>query len=190
MSALTLVESWYALEVRSRYEKSVYSYLTREGFEAFLPLYRERHRWADRTKTVELPLFPGYLFCRFEPVRSHPVLKSPGVMGVVRLGDEPAMVDSAEIEALRRAQAARLTSEAWPQLIRGQRVRMSDGPLAGLHGTVIEIRNTLRLILSVTLLQRSVLVEIDRDWVAPASSHEAMHSDTWQNWSDERKKSA
>lgn len=190
MSVPTSVDSWYALEVRSRYEKSVHSHLAREGYEAFLPLSREWHRWADRTKLVELPLFPGYLFCRFEPLRTHPVFKSPGVMGVVRIGNAPATVDSAEIEALQRAQMARLPFAAWPELLKGQRVIMSNGPLTGLHGTVVEIRRTLRLVLSVTLLQRCVLVEIDRDWATPVASAGSAGSDAMQNSSDDCRKSA
>jgi len=111
-------------------------------------------------------------------------------MGVVRIGNAPATVDSAEIEALQRAQMARLPFAAWPELLKGQRVIMSNGPLTGLHGTVVEIRRTLRLVLSVTLLQRCVLVEIDRDWATPVASAGSAGSDAMQNSSDDCRKSA
>jgi transcription antitermination factor NusG len=165
---------WFALRVRPRHDKAVSLTLRNNGFEECLPLYRARHKWADRFKMVDLPLFPGYVFCRFDPSSLLPILNTPGVIDIVRAGRVLLPVKDCEIADLQRLAKSGLHSEPCPYLQVGQRVRIEGGPLFGLEGLLIEIRNSLRLVLSVDLLQRSVLVEIDRDWVnaskAPLSS--------------------
>jgi transcription antitermination factor NusG len=161
---------WFALRVRPRHDKSVSMTLRNNGFEECLPLYRARHKWADRFKTVELPLFPGYVFCRFNPLRLVPILNTPGVMDVVRAGRTLLPVEDREIGDLQALAKSGLNSQPWSYLQVGQRVRIEGGPLFGLEGFLVEIRKSPRLVLSVNLLQRSVLVEIDNDWVSPCYS--------------------
>jgi transcriptional antiterminator NusG len=158
---------WHALYVRSRHEKSVHAQLDAKSEDAFLPLYCGKHKWADRWKKVSLPLFPGYVFCRFDANRRSSVLATSGVIDVVRIGSQPAAIDACEIEAIRRVVECSLPTEPHAGLIKGARVMMSDGPLKGMSGTLTEVRNVLRLVMSVDLLCRSVLVEIDREWVIP-----------------------
>jgi len=158
---------WHALFVRSRHEKSVYAQLDAKSEQVFLPLYRSKHRWADRWKLVDLPLFPGYVFCRFDSARRSSVLATSGVIDLVRVGSQPATIDESEIEAIQRVVKSPLMAEPHADLVRGEKVMMSDGPLKGLTGTLMEVRKGLRLVVSVELLRRSVLIEIDRDWVVP-----------------------
>jgi transcription antitermination factor NusG len=160
-------DRWYALYVRPRHEKSVCLQLEAKEKETFLPLYRTRNRWADRWKTISVPLFPGYVFCRLDIACRSSVLNAPGIIDVVRLGCEPAPVDTGQIEAIRLIVNSAAFAEPYPHLVRGDRVIMQGGPFSGLTGTLMEVRNSLRLVVSVELLCRSVLVEIDRDWVAP-----------------------
>jgi len=167
---------WFALRVRSRHDKSVSMTLRNNGFEECLPLYRARHKWADRSKTVELPLFPGYVFCRFDPHRLIPILNTPGVIDIVRAGRTLQPVDDVEIADLQALMRSGLNCEPWSYLEVGQRVRIEDGPLFGLEGLLVDIRKSPRLVLSVALLQRSVLVEIDRDWVSPCLSPQIPHA--------------
>lgn len=161
------LQHWFALRVRSRHEKIVFAQLVAKQHEAFLPSYNARHKWVDRWKTVSLPLFPGYVFCRFDAALRSSVLTTSGVIDVVRNGSQPAAVDSSEIEAIRLAVNSPLFTEPYAGLVKGQGIVVTGGPLAGLTGHLVEIRKNLRLVLSVELLNRSVLVEIDRDWVAP-----------------------
>lgn len=156
---------WFALHVETNREKLVASLLCNKGYTAFLPLYRARRRWSDRFKDVQRALFPGYLFCRFDPLHRLPVLTTPGVRYVVGLGKIPVPVCEAEIEAVRRIVGSALSSLAWPFLQVGDFVRLEEGPLAGLEGILIQFKGRHRLVVSVTLLQRSVAVEIDRAWV-------------------------
>src|SRR5271170_5128416 len=94
---------WFAVCVKSRSEKSVAAIARYNGFEQFLPLYRSRRRWSDRVKSVPLPLFPGYVFCRVEPVCRLQLLTIPGVQRIVGAGRTPLPVSDTEIAALQVA---------------------------------------------------------------------------------------
>lgn len=158
---------WFAVRVNSRAEKSVAAIAQYNGFEQFLPLHESRRRWSDRVKSVQLPLFPGYVFCRIDPKCRLQLLTIPGVQHIVGAGKTAIPVNDEEIAALRAAAQSGLPAEPWPFLKSGQRVLLEGGPLAGLEGLLVEVRKNYRLLLSVSLLNRSVAVEIERDWVTP-----------------------
>lgn len=162
---------WYALRVRARHEKTVASFLEEKGLEPFVPVYRCRKRWSDRMKEMELPLFPGYLFCRFDIQRRLPILTTPGVLDVVGFGKTFMPVDESEMSQLQKVVASRQQAEPWPWLEVGQRVRIDRGPLAGIEGLLLGIKNEARLVLSVTLLQRSVAVEVEESSVRPVETN-------------------
>jgi transcription antitermination factor NusG len=152
---------WFALHVRTRHEAGVAAHLQGMGYEDFLPLYKTRTRWSDRTKEIETPLFPGYLFCRFDPQNRLPILKTPGVIQVVGYSRQPIPVEETEIEAIQALVASGIPSQPWPYLEIGEKVRIESGPLRGREGVLVEFKGTRRIVLSVALLQRSVAVEID-----------------------------
>ena len=158
---------WYALRVRSRHEKKVQDQIDAKAHEVFLPLYNTWHRWADRWKNVSLPLFPCYVFCRFSAGERSSVVATSGVVDVVRIGAQPAVIHPSEIEAIQRVVSSDLPAEPYANLVKGDMVMMSGGPLKGLTGRLVEVRSSPRLVVSIDLLCRSVLVEIDRDWVIP-----------------------
>ena len=161
---------WYALQVRARFEQGVAEHLDGKGYEWFLPLYKCRKRWSDRIKEVEAPLFPGYLFCRVNPQDRLPILKTPGVIQIVGCNRTPIAVDEGEVQAIQRMVASGIPNQPWPFLAAGDRVRIESGPLSGLEGILIEFKGNHRLVLSVTLLQRSVAVEIDSAFVSSLRS--------------------
>jgi transcription antitermination factor NusG len=158
---------WYALRVKPHFERTVYQNLAAKGFRAFVPLYKERRRWSDRVKLVELPLFPGYVFCSLDIQRRLPVLQTPGVLHFVSFDGEPAEVNPEEVAALQAAVSSGAPLTPWPYLREGQRVIVARGPMRGLTGILLKVRDEFRLIISVTLLMRSVAVEIDREAVRP-----------------------
>jgi len=164
--------SWFAVRVRSQFEQIVSSALRARDIEEFLPLVRVRRQWSDRVKEIDVPLFPGYVFCRFDPSRRVPVLACPGVVNVVSFDARPAPIPAEEIEWVRALVASSLGVQPHPFLSSGEAVRISHGPLAGVEGVVVEVKNRFRLVVSVSLLQRSVSVEIDRAWVSSVSQHE------------------
>jgi transcription antitermination factor NusG len=138
-----------------------------KGYEAYLPLYRSGRRWSDRVKQLDLPLFPGYLFCRFDVLDRLPILTTPGVISVVGAGKTPIPVDDEEIEAVRAILRSGLAARPCPFLQVGSKVYIERGPLTGLEGIIANTDKVYRLIVSVNLLQRSVAVEIDREWARP-----------------------
>jgi transcription antitermination factor NusG len=158
---------WYALHVRTRFEKVVARNLRGKGYEEFLPLYTRTNRWSDRVKQIELPLFPGYVFCRFNPYDRLPVLTVPGVNAIVGIGKNLLPVEESELDAIRTVLKSGSCCEPWPFLEVGQRVRVEYGPLAGTEGLVTTVKNTHRLVISINMLQRSVAVEIDRECLKP-----------------------
>ena len=160
---------WYALRVRSQHEDVVARHLHVRGMESFLPIYKRKHKWSDRFKEVEEPLFPGYVFCLFDPANRLPVLTVPGVVHVVGSGKKPLPVDETEIAALQAAVRSGLPTRPTAFLEIGQRVKIACGPLGGLEGILLGYKGHERIVLSITLLQRSVVVEIDGAWIHPTS---------------------
>ena len=160
---------WFALYVNVRRERVTACALKTRGFEEFLPLCTTRRRWSDRIKELEVPLFSRYLFCRFNVQDRHRVLTTPGVEYVVGIGKVPVIVPDAEIAALEAVMKSGATAQLWPFLQTGQWVRIEGGALAGLEGILLDFRGSRRLVISVTLLQRSVAVEIDRLDVTPVA---------------------
>jgi transcription antitermination factor NusG len=157
---------WFALQVRVRHEVAVSDHLKGKGYEWFLPLYKSRRRWSDRVKEIEAPLFPGYLFCRFDPHDRLPILKTPGVAQIVGYNHIPIPVDEHEITAIRRLVASGVPNFPCAYLEVGSKVRIDTGALRGLEGILTDVKGKRRLVLSISLLQRSVAVEIDSDAVS------------------------
>src|SRR3989442_5006628 len=160
-------QKWYALQVRPRFEKIVGLHLNHKGYEEYLPLYRSRRRWSDRIKEVDLPLFPGYIFCKFDVLHRLPILLVPGVMSVVGMGRNPLAVDEHEISAVQNVVKSGLTYQPSGFICTGQMARVERGPLRGLVGIVVATKQNCSLVISVNLLQRSVSVEVDSDSVMP-----------------------
>jgi len=158
---------WYALSVKHQHERRAESALGWKGFETLAPTYRARRRWSDRSKNLDLPMFAGYVFCRFDFAERIPVLDTPGIARIVGFGNGPAPVADEEIAAIKTVVASRLPVRPWPHLKPGDRVRIEDGPLRGVEGTLLKEKDSLRLVLGVELLQRSIAVELEPESIVP-----------------------
>jgi transcription antitermination factor NusG len=158
---------WYALYVRSRHEKVVESGLRSKGYSAFSPFYRTKRKRVDRIAEIDVPLFPGYVFCCFDPNIRLPILMTPGIVGVVGPGHRPEPVDDVEIASIRTLALSGHAVQPWPFLRSGQRIRLQSGPLIGAEGIFLRVKDEYHLVVSITLLQRAVSVVIEKDAVAP-----------------------
>ncbi len=156
---------WFGLRVRSRSEPMTTALLEGKGYAPFFPAYNVSRQWTDRIRQVDTPLFPGYLFCRLDSQKILPILTTPGVLGVVGFGKVPAPIDEQEIDAIRAVVTAGLPAQSWPFTREGDEVSIVAGPLRGVRGIVNTLKNDRHLILSITMLQRSVSVEVDLNWV-------------------------
>lgn len=153
---------WFAIYTSPRHEKRVCQYLTHREIEHYLPLYQVRRKWRNGlTVTLDLPLFPGYLFVRISREERVRVLEAPGVLTYVGgTGGKPASLPESEIETLRSGLSLR-HAEPHPLLTVGQRARIRTGPLAGMEGVVVRKKNSLRVVLTMDMIMQSVSVEVD-----------------------------
>jgi transcription antitermination factor NusG len=180
MRLLAASKDWYVFRVRPRHEKLVSMSLRGKGYEEFLPLTQSKRRWADRSTVIELPLFPGYVFCDIERPEIGKILCTYGIIDVIRAGSSPLPASRSEIEGLRKASEAELQLESWPYVDSSATggLRILSGPLTGLEGILVQVRGKERLVLSVDLLRRSVLVELPSSCVAFGSRRPAYPSNS------------
>ena len=161
---------WYALHVRSRHEKVVEKGLRGKGYAVFSPFYRTMRKRVDRIVEIDVALFPGYVFCHFDSNHRLPILVTPGIVGVVGLGNKPEPVDDSEIASIRTVAMSGRPIQPWPFLRSGQRIRLHSGPLMGAEGIFLRVKDEYRLVVSIMLLQRAISVVIETDAVAPMFS--------------------
>ena len=156
---------WYAVRVKANRERVVSDLLEAKGFEQFVPGYPVKRQWSDRTREIFLPLFPGYVFCRFEARQPLAILTTPGVVNFVGFGRGPEPIAPDCIRAVRQMVDSKLSVSPWPFLNVGDTVRITHGPLEGVEGILTEFKGSHRLIVSIPILQRSVACELDGSWV-------------------------
>jgi len=125
-----------------------------------------RRQWTDRIRETELPLFPGYVFCRMDPAHRLAVLTSTGVVGTVGVGKVPVPIEEREIDAIRAVIHSGLPCQPWPFMHQGDTVQVKHGPLRGVRGILESVKGRQSLLVGLTLLQRSISVELDPAWVA------------------------
>src|SRR5215469_3998503 len=160
-------DRWYALQLRTQWESSTATMLSNKGYETFLPTYKILKRARDRSFEASAPLFPGYLFCGFNVFDRLPVLITPGVITVVGNGRTPIPIENSELEAIRKMASTGLSVKPCPYLEVGQLVRIEEGALRGVEGILTTFKGTQRIVVSISLLRRSVALEIDRSMVFP-----------------------
>lgn len=161
--------SWYAIAVCAKREQCVATTLRLIGIEEFLPTYCVVKKYSDRLKRLAQPLFPGYVFARMLMNRRLQVLQVPHVLNIVGTRQGPTPIDETEIDAVRRSVSFSSDCEPWPFLQEGQRVRIIDGPLASVEGTLVEFKGKSRLVVGIGLLQRFLSVEVDRECIQPVT---------------------
>ena len=157
------IKRWYAVNVRPNHEYAIAIALHNKGYEVFLPSYRCRSEWSDRIKEVSRPLFPGYVFCRFDlDTRTALIITTPGVIRIVGFGSKPVPIEESEIAAVRKILESGYEAKPSLHFQPDSRVRITSGVLAGTEGVLIQVKNRNQFVVSISLLQRSVAVHIDR----------------------------
>jgi transcription antitermination factor NusG len=156
-------EAWYGLHTQSRHEKIVAQRLEERGVTTFLPLVTETHRWSDRKKSVQMPLFSCYVFAKFAPHRAERlrVLRVDGVFGLVGAKGEGIAIPDEQIDAVRNLVEGQLPWTPHPFLQIGQRVRIKSGALDGLEGVLVQRNGDRTLVISVDAIQRSLAVRVE-----------------------------
>src|SRR6266576_2280535 len=152
---------WYAAYTCANHEKRVAAELGAREVEHFLPLYSSVRRWKDRRVTLVLPLFPGYVFVLLALRERLRVVQIPSVVRLVGFNGLPTALPDTEMEIIRSGLSQSLRAEPHPFLTIGRRVRMTEGPFAGLEGVLTRKKGNLRVVVSLKLIQRSVVVDVD-----------------------------
>lgn len=167
---------WFAFRVKSNCEARCSTLLRHKCFETFVPCYKTFRRRRGGVVATEVPLFSRYIFCRcrwtsrYRPADTASVLTTPGIISVVAFGNAPAPIDDFEIETIQRVVNSELAAQPWPYLQIGNKVRIHSGPLKGVEGVLVSEGGTSRLVVTVSLVQRSVAVAVDRESVSPLDS--------------------
>lgn len=154
---------WYVVQTRSQCENRLIRDLDGKYIENYCPVFQEIRHWSDRLKTIERPLFPGYVFAKFED-SGHArvqILQSQGAVRILGMADRPEPVPEHEIEGIRRVVGCALSCYAHPLLHEGSRVRVKRGVLKGIEGRLVRIKGQTRLVLSVELLGKAISTEVD-----------------------------
>jgi transcription antitermination factor NusG len=156
-----LEERWFAAQTCANHEKRVQEQLSLRSVELYLPVYSSIRRWKDRRVSLDLPLFPGYVFVRLALRDRLKVLQTPSVVRLVGFGGIPTPLPDRDIDVLRHGLSKDLPVLPHPYLEVGQRVRVKTGTLRGLEGILVRKKKVSRFVISLSLIRRSVAVEID-----------------------------
>ena len=159
---------WYAIRARTGREKNATLALENAGYECYLPLIKFTRQWSDGARDTAVPLFPEYLFCRMNPDNRVPVLMTPDVVHITGVGETLLPVDEQQISAIQHVGKSGVSMIPSPYLQTGQVVCLENGPLNGLSGIILRIKSGLKFVLSVSLLRRSVAVDVNRGWIGEA----------------------
>jgi len=166
---------WFALQVKPRREQIIALMLRNKGYDDFVPYaryaYHNDNRFT-RGRAANSPLYPGYVFCRFVPDLRASIVTTPGVIRIVGNGSIPIPVSDQEIEAIQLIAKTELLVQPWPFLHVGDSVLLTHGPLKGIRGILLRVKNTDRLIVSIDLLQRSIAIEVNTSWTEPVSGEQ------------------
>ena len=160
-------KKWLAVYTKPRHEKAVEKEFQKKGFEVYLPMLKERRKWSDRKKWVEFPMFRSYVFVRTKIKNTLFVLQTPGVVKVIKFGEEVAVVRNESIEAIKLMIEGGYNPEPLNYFIQGDPVEVKDGPLKGLVGEVIRLDKNDRLVVRVDAIQHSISIQIDRGFLKP-----------------------
>jgi transcription antitermination factor NusG len=152
---------WFAIQVVPRREKLVSMLLNNKGYQSFVPIHRITKRWSDRSKVCESAIFPGYVFCLPQEQSYGLIVATPQVRRIVGFGGRPSPVTDAEIEVLKRLGNSATPAQSCDYPAVGQRVQVTFGPLAGVAGVLIQIKNKHRLVISIDAIMKSVSVSVD-----------------------------
>jgi transcription antitermination factor NusG len=156
---------WYALYLRSRYEKKVCTELQKKTIETFLPIIQEMHKWSDRKKVVQEPLFRGYIFVKTDLHDKASILMSDGVVRFVGINNKPSSIPDLQIDWLRRIVDESIEMQHEQYLNIGERVRVNAGPLIGIEGIVTRMHGVSRVLISIAAIEQSVSIQMPADYL-------------------------
>ena len=159
-------KKWIALYTKPRHEKTIAKEFKKKGYEFYLPLLKERRKWSDRKKWVEYPLFKSYIFIRINLKNIINVLQTPGIVKVIKFGNDIAIINDNSIQSIKLMLSGGYAPKPTDYFLKGDPVKVKDGPLKGIEGEVARIDNNDRLILKINSIQHSISIKINRAFLS------------------------
>jgi len=173
-----LADSGFVIWAESRAEKKVEQRMAAMALSPWLPIVRERHRWSDRWREIERPLFPGYLFARAANANWYRILRTPGVLTVVKEGRNPALLADSFVTSLRNAiEREGAVPEPVTECVEyapGDEVIVQEGALRGIRGVVRERKSRRQLVIWMAEIGRGVAFTIGTAMVKAADTEQAI----------------
>ena len=166
-----MMEKWIAVYTKSRHEKVVIQELENKNIEAYCPLFKERRQWSDRKRWVEFPLFRSYVFAKIELKNSIYILQTMGVHHIIKFQGNISIIPDEIIQNIKSMIDGGFTIEQVEYFVKGDEVIVVDGPLKGMDGIVVKIKNENKLVLKVAAIQQAIAVQIHPGYLKPKKKH-------------------
>ena len=165
------MEKWIAVYTKSRHEKVVIQELENKNIEAYCPIFKERRQWSDRKRWVEFPLFRSYVFAKIELKNSIYILQTTGVHHIIKFQGNISIIPDEIIQNIKGMIDGGFTVEQVEYFVKGDEVKVVDGPLKGMEGIVVKIKNENKLVLKVAAIQQAIAVQIHPGYLKPKKKH-------------------
>ena len=165
------MEKWIAVYTKSRHEKVVIQELENKNIEAYCPIFKERRQWSDRKRWVEFPLFRSYVFAKIELKNSIYILQTTGVHHIIKFQGNISIIPDEIIQNIKSIIDGCFTVEQVEYFVKGDEVIVVDGPLKGMEGIVVKIKNENKLVLKVAAIQQAIAVQIHPGYLKPMKKH-------------------
>jgi len=165
------MEKWIAVYTKSRHEKVVIRELEKKNIEAYCPILKERRQWSDRKRWVEFPLFRSYVFIKIELKNSLYILQTMGVHHIIKFQGNISTIPDGIIQNIKSMIDGGFTVEQVEYFVKGDEVKVVDGPLKGMEGIVVKIKNENKLVLKVAAIHQAIAVQIHPGYLKPKKKH-------------------
>lgn len=165
------MEKWIAVYTKSRHEKVVIQNLENINIEAYCPIFKERRQWSDRKRWVEFPLFRSYVFAKIELKNSVYILQTMGVHHIIKFQGNISIIPDEIIQNIKSMIDGGFTVEQVEYFVKGDEVIVVDGPLKGMDGIVVKIKNENKLVLKIEVIQQAIAVQIHPGYLKPKKKH-------------------
>ena len=162
-----MMEKWIAVYTKSRHEKVVIQELENKNIEAYCPIFKERRQWSDRKRWVDFPLFRSYVFAKIELKNSIYILQTMGVHHIIKFQGNISIIPDEIIQNIKSMIDGGFTIEQVEYFVKGDEVIVVDGPLKGMDGIVVNIKNENKLVLKVAAIQQAIAVQIHPGYLKP-----------------------
>jgi len=166
-----MMEKWIAVYTKSRHEKVVIQELEKKNIEGYCPMFKERRQWSDRKRWVEFPFFRSYVFAKIELKNSIYVLEAMGVHHIIKFQGNISIIPNEIIQNIKSMIDGGFKVEQVEYFVKGDEVMVVEGPLKGIEGIVVNIKNENKLVLKVSAIQQAIAVQIHPGYLKPKKKH-------------------